>query len=74
MAASYSGGMSAAVLRLKFTLDGVAPRALRRIEVRADIKLNRGQCEISVCVSDRDISDQRIAPPDVRSRGAATFD
>jgi len=45
MAASYSGGMSAAVLRLKFTLDGVAPRALRRIEVRADIKLNRGQCD-----------------------------
>jgi hypothetical protein len=44
-AASYSGGMSAAVLRLKVTLGGMAPKALRRIEVPADIKLNRGQCD-----------------------------
>jgi hypothetical protein len=37
--------MSAAVLRLKVTLDGLAPKALRWIEAPADIKLNRGQCD-----------------------------
>jgi len=44
-AAPCSGGMSAAVLRLKVTLDGLAPKALRWIEAPADIKLNRGQCD-----------------------------
>ena len=74
MAASYSGGMSAAVLRLKVTLGGMAPKALRRIEVPPTSSSIGAKVIISVCVSDRDISDQRIAPPDVRSRGAATFD
>jgi hypothetical protein len=44
-AASYSGGMSDEVLRRKVTLDDVEPKVLRRIEVPADIKLNRGQCD-----------------------------
>jgi hypothetical protein len=33
--------MTAAVLRLKVTLDDVEPKVLRRIEVPADIKLDR---------------------------------
>ncbi len=33
--------MTAAVFRLKVTLDDVEPKVLRRIEVPADIKLDR---------------------------------
>jgi Plasmid pRiA4b ORF-3-like protein len=40
-AVAQSGGMTAAVLRLKVTLNDVEPKVLRRIEVPADIKLDR---------------------------------
>jgi len=35
------GGMTAAIARLKVTLDDVKPKVLRRIEVPADIRLHR---------------------------------
>jgi hypothetical protein len=39
--ASYVGGMTAAIVRLKVTLDDVEPKIMRRIEVPLDIKLDR---------------------------------
>ena len=54
--------MTAAVLRLKVTLNDVEPKVLRRIEVPADIKLNRLHLTLQAALGWRTATCSKSAP------------